>query len=85
MALKDCTIVLHGTFDKSHNELIQIITSNGGDVKKSLSNKVTHFLCSSDTKSDKSAKSASELGIPIVQQKWLYDAIKKVNLQVKVK
>jgi len=46
-------------------------------LKKSLSNKVTHFLCSSDTKSDKSAKSASELGIPIVQQKWLYDAIKK--------
>lgn len=72
--LKGLTIVLSGTFERSRNELKQLIEQNGGKNSGSISKKTSYFLAGEKVGPSKLSK-VKELEIPIISEEELLKMI----------
>lgn len=72
--LKGLTIVLSGTFERSRNELKQLIEQNGGKNSSSISKKTSYFLAGEKVGPSKLSK-VKELEIPIISEEELLKMI----------
>ena len=73
-ALSGKTIVISGNFSISRDDMKALIEANGGKNGSSVSSKTSYLLAGSKPGPEK-VKKANELGIQIIDEKFLYDLI----------
>ncbi|HAC41353.1 MAG TPA: DNA ligase (NAD(+)) LigA, partial [Rikenellaceae bacterium] len=73
-ALSGKTIVVSGNFSISRDDMKALIEANGGKNGSSVSSKTSYLLAGSKPGPEK-VKKANELGIQIIDEKFLYDLI----------
>ena len=73
-ALNGKTIVISGNFSISRDDMKALIEANGGKNGSSVSSKTSYLLAGSKPGPEK-VKKANELGIQIIDEKFLYDLI----------
>ena len=73
-ALAGKTIVISGNFSISRDDMKALIEANGGKNGSSVSSKTTYLLAGSKPGPEK-VKKANELGIQIIDEKFLYELI----------
>lgn len=76
-------VAFAGKFNKATSELIALVQDNGGKVTTSITRKCTHFVTTAEEIARNSTKvlAATKHGVPMVNEEWIADSIKKEGKQ----
>jgi len=75
-------ICVEGTFDDTHQEIMDKITNLGGKFSKSINQSCTHLITTQRNYDDDSSKvkKAKDKDIPIMNINWLKDTYKEKKI-----